>query len=88
MDIGELKERLLDDQDVQPGLVEQTAEQIQNFGAALQKEFYEYLKGRELPGECQTLVQQYGLRPVGAFIMCDWLEKEPDAAKLAVAYLI
>lgn len=35
----ELRERLLDDCDVQPGFLEQTVEQIQGFGSSLQKEF-------------------------------------------------
>lgn len=86
MNSVELKDYLLEYCDVQPGMVDQLVKQIQGFASPLQKEFYAYLESQELSEECRSLMDKQGLLPVGAFIMRDWMEKEPDAAKLMMEY--
>lgn len=86
MSIIDLKNRLLDDYDVQPELIDDMIEQIQGFGSTLKKEFFDYLESRELPEVCQRLVKEYGFLPIGAFMMQDWLEKEPEASQMALRY--
>lgn len=84
---AELRERLLDDCDVQPGFMEQTVEQIQGFGSSLQKEFYEYLEEKRLSEETRNVMEKFQLLAVGAFMMRDWQEKQPEGAAFASAYL-
>lgn len=83
----ELRERLLDDCDVQPGFLEQTMEQIQGFGSSLQKEFYEYLEEKKLSEETRNVMERFQLLAVGAFMMRDWQEKQSEGAAFASAYL-
>lgn len=86
MSITELKERLLDDYDVQSELIDNTVEQIQGFGSTLQKEFFDYLEKQELSEACTNLIKEYGLLPIGAFMIRDWLEKNPEEAQMALRY--
>lgn len=86
MSITELKDRLLDDYDVQSELIDNTVEQIQGFGSTLQKEFFDYLEKQELSEACTNLIKEYGLLPIGAFMIQDWLEKNPEEAQMALRY--
>lgn len=86
MSITELRGRLLDDYDVQSEWIDHTVEQIQGFGSTLLKEFFDYLERQELPESCTNLMNEYGLLPIGAFMLQDWLEKNPEEAQMALRY--
>lgn len=86
MNTTELKDCLLNDYDVQPEWIDSMLAQIQGFESTLQKEFFDYLEKQELPEACIKLTKEYGLLPIGAFMLRDWLEKKPEEAQMALRY--
>ena len=71
-------------------MIEQTADKIENLENEVMEAFEKwYLDGIfptiKLEGySFQDLVDQFGMKPVGAFITLDWLKKEPGKASDAL----
>ena len=67
-----------------------TLEDIGKFPEALRIEFEKFLKTDELPKidieswSLENLIKEKSLHPVGAFIILDWLQREPEKAKRAL----
>lgn len=93
MDRIEIKEILLDEFDMQAAHVEQAAERICEFDSELAEKFAAYVKERKAPELAEgaytfeTLQQDYRLKPVGAFLMLDWLRRDRESAEYALSLL-
>ncbi len=87
MDTTSLKEILIDDFDMQMSHINETIEQIQGFNENLLSLFYEFLEDGNFPNitvegyNSNDLVKKYNLTEIGAFMMLDWLQKDPEEAK-------
>ena len=71
-------------------ILEKTADKIEAFSPETATKFYEFcIQGTtpeiEVEGyNYKSLVEEYGMKPVGAFITLDWLIREPEKAKEAL----
>ena len=71
-------------------MIEQTADKIENLENEIKEVFEKWhLDGTfptiKLEGySFQDLVDQFGMKPVGAFITLDWLKREPEKAARAL----
>ncbi len=68
-----------------------TLEDIEKLSEPLRTEFEKFLETGDLPDlevegwNLERLMKEKNLHPVGAFLMLDWLKKEPQKAKQILA---
>lgn len=71
-------------------MIEQTADKIENLENEIKEAFEKWQLDGTFPTiklegySFQDLVDQFGMKPVGAFITLDWLKKEPGKASDAL----
>ena len=71
-------------------MIEQTANKLENLVPEIKDVFEQWHLDGAIPSitlegyTFQTLVNQFGMKPVGAFITLDWLKREPEKAARAL----
>ena len=71
-------------------MIEQTADKMENLEPEIKNAFEQWQLNGIIPTitlegyTYQTLVNQFGMKPVGAFITLDWLKREPEKAAKAL----
>ena len=82
--------KLLNEQEYPEFMIENTINKIMNFSLVIAEVFELWVKnGREpdinIEGYSYTeLVNNWGMKPIGAFITLDWLTREPEKAKISL----
>lgn len=89
MDISKIKQKIKEkwpNDYTQEHTLGVTLEDIEKLSNTLRSEFEKFLETDELPKievqgwSLKRLTQEKSLHPVGAFLMLDWLQKEPEKA--------
>ena len=71
-------------------MIEQTADKMENLENEIKEAFEKWHLDGTIPTiklegySYQDLVNQFGMKPVGAFITLDWLKREPEKAARAL----
>lgn len=71
-------------------MLEQTADKMENLEYEIREAFEKWYLDGTIPAiklegySYQDLVNQFGMKPVGAFITLDWLKREPEKAAKAL----
>ena len=82
--------RILKEEGYPDFMLEKTADKIEAFNPDMATGFSEFCIQGTIPEievegyNYKSLVEEYGMKPVGAFITLDWLVREPDNAKNAL----
>lgn len=82
--------KLLKEQEYPEFMIENTINKIMNFSLVIAEVFELWVNnGREpdinIEGYSYTeLVNNWGMKPIGAFITLDWLTREPEKAKISL----
>jgi hypothetical protein len=93
MDISEIKKKIQEkwpNDYTQDHALAGTLEDIEKFPELLKTEFQNFLETGELPKTERDdwnypKLIKIDFHPVGAFLMLDWLDREPEKAKKALA---
>lgn len=81
---------ILKEEDYPEYMIEQTADKIENLENEIKEAFEKWHLDGTIPAiklegySYQDLVNQFGMKPVGAFVTLDWLKKEPGKASDAL----
>lgn len=71
-------------------MIEQTSDKMDNLENEIKEAFEKWYRDGTIPTiklegySYQDLVNQFGMKPVGAFITLDWLKREPEKAARAL----
>ena len=93
MEISQIKQKIQEkwpNDYTQEHTLNVTLEDIEKFSNTLRIEFEKFLETGELPKtevegwNFEKLIKEKSLHPVGAFIMFDWLQREPEKARGAL----
>ena len=93
MDKSGIREMLLDEFDMQIAHVDKAAERIHKFDGKLAEAFTSYVKDKKIPElsegkySFENLQNDYGLNPIGVFLMLDWLKKDKARAEYALSLI-
>ena len=80
-------EQILKDEGYPAFMVEKTILKIENFCPLVKSAFIKWTQTKECENiaiegySFFSLMDKYGMTPVGAFITLDWLSREPERAK-------
>lgn len=83
-------ENILKEEKYPDYMLEKTIEKVERFDSTVMKIFEEWSKSGEEPTlsiegfSYHQLVDEYGMKPVGAFITLDWLLRDPQKAVAAL----
>jgi hypothetical protein len=93
MEISEIKKKIQEkwpNDYTQEHTLAVTLEDIEKIPEPLKTEFQNFLQTGELPktekdGWSYPKLIEFGFHPLGAFLMLNWLDREPEKAKKALA---
>ena len=83
-------EQILKDEGYPAFMVEKTIVKIENFCPLMKSTFEKWARTSECENiavegySFSSLIDKYGMTPVGAFITLDWLSREPECAKTSL----
>lgn len=93
MDRMELREKLLDEFDMQAAYIDAALNQIEEFEDGLKETFFTFLQSQKVPDievekySCKSLIEVHKFTVIGAFLMLDWMMKDMDAAEALLMFM-
>lgn len=81
---------ILKEEGYPPFMIEKTIEKIHNLSFSVNEVFSKWLEDGRIPKltiegySYSMLLNEYGMKPIGAFLTLDWLVKKPEEAKTAL----
>lgn len=71
-------------------MIESTATKVENFAPDIRDSFEQWLNDGVIPAisvqghSISSLIEQFGMNPIGAFVTLDWLFRDPEKAQSAL----